>query len=604
MILRTPILALALWMSLIAPSHALELRQEVQEFRAGLESRARATLQSILGAEARIVVSVEVKASQRSMGRPSRRVASDVPVDLGFVPQVAAPESPPSQVQPASMFSEIQSVQVRALISPDVDPALVSVAAKALEMQFAPDNAKVELTTMEGLAVRKPASAEEEKKQQEKAAAERKFEELPWLPWAMIGAVASIVLLGAAWLLSRGMAQTGAALGEGLKSLAPRSGAGSVAVGGAASVEKKSEEPESETATRVRFSAALSAQPANIALVARMVRENPVRFVSCWGGSPEDFRGLRSLLVQLDEGTRSAFQSIVSEEALARIHASAEGGEPFAFAPWLQEFCERLATSHLLGTKLVEAQVEGSRLVALLRADSSHLLQAAESVGSPAAWRIVSELLQPPALKSVFARGSGPVLEGVLRSAEVSGSEVREASERLIAALEHIPERQQDEAAKRRFLAGSLLPGVLQALESMQPGEDEPLLEGLARQSPSLHEMVGERYWGISMIERVPESILLQSLEGFEVEDRALLLFAVPEARRQRLIALLPEGMAKVILQDLVDRKTTRQDPMERRQAAMLLREWIAGLKRQSDAGLFAPAPLGGSDSVATPRAA
>lgn len=582
MIFRRVAVAAALMMSVV-PAQALELRKDVEEFRLGLESRARTTLQSILGPDSRAVVSVEVKTTEKSSDRGEKKPDAPAPMDLGYVPQMVVPDGRPSAGGGSLLLPEVQSVQIQALIPSDVSPDLVALATKALQMQFAPEKAQVKLTPMEGLAARKPAS-EAGKPAEEKRS--------PWIPVAIGGGIAALVLLGAAWILSQGISKTGAALSEGLKGLAPKTGGGAgasaTAAGSSGKPESKTVVEESEAAERIRYESAASAQAGNVALISRMVRDNPVRFITCVGSNGEDYRGLRSLMAQLDDVSRQAMRAILSDEALERVNASAEVGDAFGFTLWLQDFCERLATGHLLGTKLVESQVDAANLVVLLKADSNHLLRAAEAVGSPAAWRIASELLQAPVLKSVFTRGNGAVLEGILRSVEVSGGEVQEAAARLITALDGIPERQESEAAKRRFLSGSLLPGVLQALQSMEPGEDESLLEGLAAQSPRLHEMVGDRYWGVAMLDRIPEAVLMQSLEGYEVEDRALILYAIPEARRQKLVSLLPEGMSKVILTDLIDRKQARRDAQERRQAVGFFRGWMDSLKRQADAGMYA----------------
>jgi hypothetical protein len=114
-------------------------------------------------------------------------------------------------------------------------------------------------------------------------------------------------------------------------------------------------------------------------------------------------------------------------------------------------------------------------------------------------------------------------------------------------------------------------------------------LEQVTGYSEELAQMLKREFWTAKDLGRVPEPYLAKVVKTLSNEDRCSLILALPKAESERIRSMVPEGNARSIVFDKVQKAITKNDPVQFQEAARTTRRLLDRLRLEANAGKFQP---------------
>jgi len=582
---------------------AAPYQREIHTLRRDVEAEANALVRAIVGEEKAIVTARIRTNPRRAPSAPNTSSDANPVIDLGYVP---VPMQTPITLAPDPNSLDITSLELDVKLSAKVTEDSANFVKKSIESQFAEFRPRVTLTRIPSLPESSP-TRELAQVDQEQTLFEKQW---PFLAALIAGL--TLVFWGASALLVRGFLVLGRNISENLKlttgastHLLQKDHAALKTESQLSSQLSKISLPASKQRKQEFKYSSLPYAPEtfkrNLEFVRATLMESPAIFFAQLSLTGNDPAGLVALIPLLTATEQKQLQITINADWRAQLHSIGQtnpGKKPLDSALWMQSLVDRIAMAKLAGKRDLREILGKDRVTELLRADSDSLLRAAKAENSPAIWRLTTEIIAPEKLRSVVKIDELPILSSMLRSAEVSEDALVGAADTLIDRLRNLTTQLREEETRHAYYADTLAKPILHALTHSRGDVENKLIQILRQENPELYSFISQKYWTTEQLCQVPDAPLAKALSGYPVEDRAKLIYGIPTAMRTRLIELAPPGMARTILNDLIERAEKRNLSEELENAQTMAREFVEGLRKSAENGDFALIPAASSIEV------
>ncbi len=585
-----PWIALA-FMLLSSISSGATYDKELQTIKREFESQASSTIRSVIGNDKFLVVA---QLKRKLPGSSAEKNPSRAPDDLASISNLgyASAAIPPMD---GSNELEFSSVTLDVKLPVNVGAQAIQFLKGALLSQFSEYNVRLNFGSIPNSPIQAqaeqnsppPAPRLEEKPEPRSALA-------PWMHLYFIVLGLIIMLWGMSAFVMRGFTAIAKQVSESVRSL------------GAKPVAAPKTTPPVDTVHRLETGSPLAKElpenkvmsssesfrkknhSRNLQFLKNTLLKNPQTLLQVIKPTPTDVYGLIATFPLLDESEQTRLQEILNSDWKSLISGPQNPVKDFDADAWLQGIVENMALAKLSGNRGLQKCIGNDVLIELMQADSSAIAHAAIAENYPAAWRIVTELLPSQIIKDIILNHGVSVINALVKSSEAKESELAQAAQRLIARVRQIPIQRQEEKARRNYFKSALLPPVIEVLAESNSEKDRELLEHLKEKYPEFYSLLMEKHWIPDSLSQVPIDFLRDHFSAFPVEDRANILFALPEQWRAILFDLCPPGMAKTIVADLVARKIDRNSEVEKSDAKSSLQHFLEDLQSRAENGEFA----------------
>jgi hypothetical protein len=335
--------------------------------------------------------------------------------------------------------------------------------------------------------------------------------------------------------------------------------------------------------------------------------ESPLLFVRSVTDDPADLMGLKFLVSKFSNEARAKLKELMGVERLLKASSFEAGDSVLGFnaAGWLQQLIEKIELKKLAGGTVIEEALSNDESLLLSNASQDKLLEAALKVNTPAAWRVVTDFLPMEFLKKRVRDFDRQMWTNVIKGSLVADvGEVNQAAKAVIdivrmSVSENVvlfkAQRERDEHFSKR-----LLPPLIDTILGQELGEDDEFIGFIVAETPEFARVIRETVWTPSRLADLSDDSLKAVFLGIDNENKSYLVFAFPETVSKRLESFLPEGNAKKIVLDAVNRLRSTGDQALKDRARSLAREFMdhlrVGVLRGSiqlkEGALDAPAPI------------
>jgi hypothetical protein len=314
--------------------------------------------------------------------------------------------------------------------------------------------------------------------------------------------------------------------------------------------------------------------------------EAPLLFMRTLGEDLADQLGARHLFALFGAEARTRFKDLLGRERLERLEEVADDAS-FDANTWLKGLAQRIELKRAFGSSTLERVLDRDQVLLFGRIEAEPLFEAARQLDEPGAWRVALEFLPADLLQRKGAELGAAFWRRVAEGAEESDDSLRRSAEGLAEILGGAgPSNTTSEASKEaaRFLEAKLVPAVLSSIEAMPPGEDDLFLRELRDSSPELARRLRHLVWTPSRLASVEDASLAESLAKNSNDERALILYGLPEHERDRLLSLMPPGMSRSIVGDTLNRFVAESlDPTQ--DAHRMAKQFLASLRDRAERG-------------------
>jgi hypothetical protein len=606
--------------SLLSP----ELEQVQKQFESSLQDK----IDRVLGKEAEIAVAVlitekqkvvtpEEGASRSPAATTGRRDLPDS-VDYGYL-EIPLPSDDPNfaesfdepenartrnSAKNTEQALEIESMRVSLQVTEDLDPKIIESAQALARETLARFNPEIRVTKYMPIraipkneAGRNPASSanpteDKGSEEEKKDSAIEGFK--PFLP--VLGTVlAALILTLGVIPIARAVKSSAAALAEAFRSM-PSSfssslnqkntvnSSGSLGGGGG-----KSDDPKDKSgATPPPAPVFLRDYARNTRLIQQVLSEAPLTLIQALRDNEEESSGLKWLIPSMNPTDQETLKRYLGQDRLNRI-ASSNGDQARDKLVWLQDLVERVLVKRMQGGSEVQKSLSADDMVRLVLAPTALLTQAVRQLATPAAWRILVDILEKQKLEEFLASFPTEEWSVVISASDATQADIQGAAQQLFQILSDLEARDSGNQKRTEFLRNTLLDPIVHLMMNKPLTEDETFLSNLSRTAPDMLELLKKELWTTRDLFRVPDDFLKQAIMGLSSEQRVSVLFALPDAEYARMEKIIPEGNARTIAISQVRRMKTKNDPSDIKSATVIGRQFLDYLRKESERGGFKP---------------
>lgn len=414
-----------------------------------------------------------------------------------------------------------------------------------------------------------------------------------WIICAVAGGLLSILGLFF-WMGVRSMAQAvqqgTQALGQGLLSLKHSGTVDAGSFAGESTRENSSTDPTRGGTTPFNLEAGLEQ-------LRKFAQTEPLKLVSVLMDGEADSLGLKWLLSQLPDAEQKRLKDFLGEERIRALAKPLQVPKGFQISSWAQELCERVTLRRLEGQAVIERSLSAEDLSFLYQVPARMALRTAREIGTPGSWRLAMEVI-PSSLLNEGEALSMEEWSKILKGFGIPSEELRG---------QFAPFRQKIEAAKVAgetaesdpALLNKILPSLIETITRLPFGRDEEFLEGLRRTDASIAAEVAKRVWTFSDLKRVEPAALKSFIGGLGNEPLFALLISVNESDRDFVLPLIPEGMKRTVVLDLLEKSLAKADAAEKREGLKIARQVLQRALLQNQNGRLPLVKPGAESSVA-----
>ena len=547
-------------------AQALEVNPEIEHLAKSLESQLQEKINILFGEDSKIVASVQIRekarkpAAQAAPGRGEN--------DLGYL---ATPWQATDLLGPDTFkHLEIESVDVDLHVNADTDSDVIESVKGLATKTLSGYNAKVTVSKLAPTAKRNPPPPP-------------KVDPSDWLSLAAMLGGALILGLGI-FLVAQSLRFFARTLGDGLQAIRS-SNQTSVSYDEQKLEQKKPDEISAAPAlSPPSVSQTLRDYARNLKIVGQILHETPMIFVQSLKSEDADRRGIKGLLPSIPPEDQLQLKNHLGRDRMSRITEIDQGKADPSFdrTAWLQEFTERLVLKKVQGGSTLQKALSGETTITLFLAKPSVLIQSAQSLGTKAAWRILTEFLPENEFESLVSKADPDGFRMLLSAVDVSSEELKAAAEKMVPLIVDAQRSIHVLESRRDYYRSTLLNPVVSSVLSKALGEDDGFLDSLKLEAPDLVDLVREKVWTARDLARVPQAFLEKTFKTLPQEQKAAIIIALPAESTGQLEALLPEGNVRTIVLDLVKKARARGNEKEIKAATAICRQFLDYLRRQA----------------------
>lgn len=392
----------------------------------------------------------------------------------------------------------------------------------------------------------------------------------------------ALVLLAGLWIVSRALQGSAQTVMQGLQSMRASGSLGAKAKEAERSEEEKDRKLTDATFLNQTLQYALS-------VLKSACQDDPLKLVSCLTSSSEDVAGLRWLLSQLSNEQREQFRNFLGAERIKALSQLKTLPTNFNVVRWAQDLTEKLSLRKLDERALIELALKPTEISRLFQMAPKEVLEYAVKMKDAATWKVALEVLTPEILTRNQALLSAKDWSFVLASQTVTVDGFRTAYSRMSSEVGAKGTMNIGSAAEsdEQFEMKVLSP-LLETLRSQKIGKDLEFIDTLKQTQPGIVNSLRTRFWTFADLRRLDPRGLKNFLAAQSNETLYAMLLVAPENDQHALLDLLPEGMKKTVVIDLLAKGQAKGDPTESENALRLTRQTFDRLIEANAAGRLA----------------
>jgi hypothetical protein len=600
-------------------AHAIEVRAEARELESYIEGRVKEALKTILPEDAHPIVSVH--AVPLSAAKKASEPQDEKPLELGYVPipivsdfwKQQAPGAP--QAQPPFEFESLQiGIQIPTADG-KIEPALSKSIGSVVGKLLAGLNPVVSTTGF----VRPPKPAEPPKAPEPE---EPFLKKVPPDKLLMLGALllGAIALAYAVYSIGRSLLAMSVSLTNGFLQLKETGESRAPQPAPAAPEAAKPAEMAITEKSVLPGAGDVKEAMRAVKSLKQVIRADAAIFSRIVSDSNKDVVALRRFLTHLDPEEQAAVKAALSPYILDKM--SQVGGTvpdsltPAEFGAWLQRAAETAVLKKIQGGSSVEAALGAETCLKLVAFKPAALLGAIKGIGTGAAWRIGAEFVPQAQFAAALNEAGEAQWRALLESATAASEELVKTAGQILetqgaaSGAQSAADPSSADALEKRstYYTSYLVAPVVSAIEGKALGEDDHFVAGLAQTSPEFVELVKSRIWTCGELDTVPDDYLRKVIKAMTNDERVALILSFPQAQSERLRSMVPEGNARTIVLDKVQKALAKPvDPVAQRANLAVSRRFLNRLRVDFAAKRFergsGPAAAPASDNVTPIRA-
>lgn len=303
-------------------------------------------------------------------------------------------------------------------------------------------------------------------------------------------------------------------------------------------------------------------------------QEDPMKLAASIGDSPQDLAGLRWLLSQLPDEDRQQLKDFIGVEKIRTLLGTAVP-EDFDLLLWGQSLCEVVAIKKIEGGVLMERALASSELAILFKMDMENSFAIAHEKANPAIWRMTLDMMPESFLIERSQNLKAQDWVQIIAAAQVTPSDIREAFPIFNSAVQERMVNGLGKAVVDTGFEQKMMRPLVGSLKTMPVGRDEEFLATVGKLQPRLVEKIQTEFWPLSRLRDVDSVGLKNLIAAQSNESLHALLLVLPLEDAEMIKTLVPEGMKRTVVLDLLERSRKRGDAQDINNALIQAREFM-----------------------------
>ncbi|KYG65817.1 hypothetical protein AZI86_01720 [Bdellovibrio bacteriovorus] len=537
---------------------------DVRTFERNIEENIQNLAQVQFGTRDSVAVVVKATSSKKAKAAPDE--PGNAGQDIGYLPLPYWNES--------KIDEDYDNLAVSIVASANIESKALNVFKENIRKMYPSYKVVVQLRSVELTEPKKRDVASEAAKK-ESPPSSPSSEDGKILPKDFLNVASfflGLVILGA--LLFLGMRFVAGAIKSGAEAL---SGLLTLKQAGdkPPSAETANEEPDAPSAAVDQvpdlFAGSLDS---SLEQLRHMCAENPYKVFLALAFTPADQIGLRWLLSQLDESSRALMKNFLGPERVSALSKDIETPPGFSLRLWAQGLVEDVSLRMLSGPSFLEKSLKNDDIVFLFNVDKRILFESAQKAAHASLWRLVLEVLSTEAFEQ-YKSGLTQNDWMIILSARNVGSE--EVSQSIGLLKDLIGDVKNIRIDDGNNIGAKIIDPLIESIKELGIGDDEEFIDKLRQKQPDIAAVVAAKVWTFGDLRTVDEKKLGPYLASLSNESLYSLLFVASEEDRNNFQAILPPGMKKEVVLDLLRKGLEKNDADERVQALKLARQSLDG---------------------------
>jgi hypothetical protein len=556
-----------LLLSLIgARTLAKNIETEVSEFQNQWEQKISQIAAVQFGSRDAVAVSVRLKLKPKSVNLKQDH-------DVGYMPW---PSTGFEEPKPENFEEQIQDFFISLVFSTKIEKSSIQSFQASVRKLLASYKPKITVYSVESSDVlqRKPASTEPPKPEPDLTKATQKDYLAGGALLAASFVVGFMVFLGLYFFAS---------------ALAKSAGSISQAFG-AIRQQVKTEDvtpsvlPEEQKPTSIEtpptHSISSEEMDKSLKFIKQTCVQDPFLLVSLIGETAADQQGLRWLLSQLSKEEINSLQTFLGIDRLSRLEKNDSVPVAISYPHWLQNIVEGLTLKQIQGKGILAESLTPLEMAELFSARPMEIFECAKIENSPSMWRLVLSVISEKFIEDQSAQLSSDNWSTILEGGKIKSLNFKPDLQKLRNFLLSKQSQVDSQQTMDPAFASKTSSSLLKTLKQLPFGDDQKFLQSLETVHPFYVAKIKEQYWTYQEVSEIEPSALKLALSTEPNETVAAFLFFAGETLEAGFRELLPAGMRREVVLDLLSQMKKKLTDQSREKSQLRVKDFISRLNK------------------------
>ncbi len=307
----------------------------------------------------------------------------------------------------------------------------------------------------------------------------------------------------------------------------------------------------------------------------KLCAQEPLKLVTSLSNEAGDLVGLKWLLSQLSDQEREQIKYFLGTDRIRELAKPASIPVEYNLGLWAQDLVEKITMKQLEGQAFMEKALDVQDLGTLLQVDVARSFKIAQTKKDSVIWKIALEIISP----SYLAEQANALMiedwQKILGSVNVTSEQVKQGYASFKSLVEAEAKLSGEQVHVDADGESKITDSLLQTLNQMSLGKDEEFIEDLRQSQPRIISAIQEKFWTMPQLRQTDQRALRTFISSQNNEVLFALLLVCPDQDRETLQEMIPEGMKKAVVLDLLKVAQAKNDEQERKVALRVVRETL-----------------------------
>jgi len=316
-----------------------------------------------------------------------------------------------------------------------------------------------------------------------------------------------------------------------------------------------------------------------IQTIIEVINKTPESFTAAI--NQDDYRGIKMLLPYLISKVGEKMNSCFSADFIRKIESSDNlSYTNTEFVNWLGLFSEKITLTHLKNQSGIMVTIDPGIRDQLFKLSFEDMITGAFKLDHPECFQLLFSLLPVIESEKLVQKFTFNQWKKLFATKKIFGADVDRIATNLITSANKDTTNNNDQIEL-------FLTPIENFLRNSAVGKDDEFLDEMKKVSPELAEKIEENYWSVKKLYEVPENFLKTKLLQLNPESKFFLVSGIDQDLQDYLLDMIPDGKAKTILRDQVNKKLNRDDPSENIICNNFVKQFVDSLKKDHKSNRF-----------------